>query len=179
MAPTHATRARRQSSFNTSSIVAVSHCGRTVSLVELYRTDWCNSSSVQESTVDCDALLAAVRAGAPRPERQPGQPPPCGAMRGPARVLAGGLPMPQFANMLTLIMADANGPSGRDDAWIVIDKTGLSGRFAFTLTCPPERMPDTQPPPGIPPIVQMVRRSSPRCRSNSASSSSRAEAGWR
>jgi len=34
----------------------------------------------------------------------------------------------------------------------VIDKTGLSGRFAFTLRWTPERMPDTQPPPGIPPI---------------------------
>jgi hypothetical protein len=33
-------------------------------------------------------------------------------MRGPARSLAGGLPMAQFANMLTNVMADAQWPAG-------------------------------------------------------------------
>jgi len=107
---------------------------------------------LRRSTVDCDALIAAIQAGAPRPTRQPNEPPPCGAMRGPARVLAGGIPMAQFANMLTLVMADANGPAGRDDGRVVIDKTGLSGRFAFTLAWTPERMPEGTPPPGLPPI---------------------------
>jgi uncharacterized protein (TIGR03435 family) len=107
---------------------------------------------LRQSTVDCDALMAAVRAGAPPPARQPNEPPPCGAMRGPARVLAGGLPMSQFANMLTLVMADANGPAGGSDARLVIDKTGLNGRFAFTLAWTPEKMPEGTPPPGIPPI---------------------------
>jgi uncharacterized protein (TIGR03435 family) len=116
------------------------------------RADGSLGPQLRQSTVDCDALMAAVRAGAPRPARQPNEPPPCGAMRGPARVLAGGVSMAQFANMLTLVMADANGPAGRDDAWVVIDKTGLSGRFAFTLAWTPERMPDTPPPPGLPPI---------------------------
>ena len=60
--------------------------------------------------------------------------------------------MAQFANMLTFAMADANGPAGRDDARLVIDKTGLSGRFAFTLAWTPERFPAEPPPPGIPPI---------------------------
>lgn len=60
--------------------------------------------------------------------------------------------MTQVANMLTLIMADADGPAGRDGARLVIDKTGLSGRFAFTLAWTPERIPEAPPPPGIPPI---------------------------
>jgi uncharacterized protein (TIGR03435 family) len=118
----------------------------------LARSDGSLGPQLRQSTVDCDALIAAVRAGGPPPPRQPNEPPPCGAMRGPARILAGGLPMAQFANMLTLVMADANGPAGRDDARMVIDKTGLSGRFAFTLAWTPERIPEASPPPGIPPI---------------------------
>ncbi len=118
----------------------------------LARADGALGPQLRQSTSDCDAIIAAVRAGAPPPARQPNEPPPCGAMRGPARVLAGGLPMAQFANMLTLVMADANGPAGSNDARLVIDKTGLSGRFAFTLAWTPERMPEGTPPPGIPPI---------------------------
>ena len=117
----------------------------------LARADRALGPQLRQST-DCDNLMAALQAGGPPPTRQPNQPPPCGAMRGPARVLAGGLPMAQFANMLTLVMADANGPAGRDDARMVIDKTGLSGRFAFTLAWTPERIPEAPPPPGIPPI---------------------------
>jgi uncharacterized protein (TIGR03435 family) len=118
----------------------------------LARADGSLGPQLRQSTVDCDALMAALQAGGPPPARQPNEPPPCGAMRGPARVLAGGLPMAQFANMLTLVMADANGPAGRDDARMVIDKTGLSGRFAFTLAWTPERLPEAAPPPGILPI---------------------------
>jgi uncharacterized protein (TIGR03435 family) len=117
----------------------------------LARADRSLGPQLRQSTV-CDARIAASRAGGPPPERQPNEPPPCGAMRGPARVLAGGIPMAQFANMLTLVMADANGPAGRDDARLVIDKTGLSGRFAFTLAWTPEQIPEGAPPPGIPPI---------------------------
>ena len=116
------------------------------------RADGSLGPQLRQSTVDCDALIAAVRAGAPPPARQPNEPPPCGAMRGPARVMAGSIPMSQLANMLTLVMADANGPAGREDARLVIDKTGLNGRFAFTLAWTPERIPEAAPPPGIPPI---------------------------
>jgi uncharacterized protein (TIGR03435 family) len=116
------------------------------------RADRALGPQLRQSSFDCDALIAAFQAGSPPPARQPNEPPPCGAMRGPARVLAGGIPMAQFANMLTLVMADANGPAGRDDARIVIDKTGLSGRFALTLAWTPERIPEAPPPPGIPPV---------------------------
>jgi len=116
------------------------------------RADGSLGPQLRRPTIDCDALIAAVQAGAPPPARQPNEPPPCGAMRGPARVIAGSIPMSQLATMLTLVMADANGPTGRDDARVVIDKTGLSGRFAFTLAWTPERIPEAPPPPGIAPI---------------------------
>jgi uncharacterized protein (TIGR03435 family) len=118
----------------------------------LARPDGSLGPQLRRATVDCDALLASVRAGGPPPARQPNEPPPCRAMRGPARVLSGGIPMSQFANMLTFVIADANGPAGRDDGRLVIDKTGLNGRFAFTLAWTPERIPEGAPPAGIPPI---------------------------
>jgi bla regulator protein blaR1 len=118
----------------------------------LARPDGSLGPQLRQATIDCDALMEAVRAGAPPPARQPNEPPPCGAMRGPARVLAGSFSRSQLANMLTFIIADANGPAGRDAARLVIDKTGLSGRFAFTLAWTPEQIPETPPPPGIPPI---------------------------
>ena len=116
------------------------------------RADGSLGPELRESTSGCDAIIAAVNAGGAPPARQPNEPPPCGAMRGPARVIAGGLPMAQFANMLTIVMADANGPAGGVGARLVIDKTGLSGRYAFTLAWTPEKIPEGTPPPGIPPI---------------------------
>jgi uncharacterized protein (TIGR03435 family) len=115
----------------------------------LARPDGSTGPALRQSTVDCDALVAAVRAGGAPPARQPNEPPPSGAMRGPARVLAGGVGMPQFATMLTNILIDVD---GADFARLVIDKTGLTGRFAFTLAWTPDKMPDGPPPPGIPPI---------------------------
>lgn len=114
------------------------------------RADGKLGPQLRQSAVDCDALVAAVRAGALPPARQSNQPPPCAAMRGPARMLSGGIPMQQFATMLTVALADASG--GRDRGRLVIDKTGLMGRFEFTLTWTPEQMPTAAPPPGVPPI---------------------------
>jgi hypothetical protein len=37
--------------------------------------------------------------------------------------------MQQFATMLTVALADDSGPTGRDQARLVIDKTGLNGGF--------------------------------------------------
>ena len=116
------------------------------------RTDGSLGPQLRQSTSGCEAIIAGVNAGAPVPPRQPGEPPPCGAMRGPARIIAGGLPMEQFANILTNVMADANGPAGGVGARVVIDKTGLSGRFAFTLAWTPEKIPEGTSPPGIPPV---------------------------
>jgi uncharacterized protein (TIGR03435 family) len=119
----------------------------------LARADGSLGPQLKRPAIDCDAIIAAVNAGAPPPQRQqPTDPPPCGAMRGPARVIAGSIPMSTLANMLTFVMADANGPAGSADARLVVDRTGLSGRFAFTLSWTPERMPEGSPPPGLPPI---------------------------
>ena len=105
------------------------------------RADGKLGPQLQQSTANCDG---------PPPPRQPNQPPPCGAMRGPARVMAGGIPMRRFAEMLTAIMAV--GVPANADGRLVVDKTGLSGRFAFDLTWTPEKMPTVEPPPGVPPI---------------------------
>ena len=119
----------------------------------LAKADGSLGPQLKRPAIDCDAIIAAVNAGAPPPQRQqPTDPPPCGAMRGPARVIAGSIPMSLFANMLTNILADANGPAGGVGARLVIDNTGLSGRFGFTLAWTPEKMPEGTPPAGIPPI---------------------------
>ena len=116
------------------------------------RADGKLGPELRKSLVDCDALVAAVRAGGPPPPRQPNQPPPCAAMRGPARILSGGIPMQQFATMLTMAVADGNGSVARDQGRLVIDKTGLTGRFEFTMSWTPEQMPTAAPPSGVPPI---------------------------
>src|SRR5687768_11882808 len=65
----------------------------------LARPDGAVGPQLRQATIDCDALIAAVQAGGPRPTARPNEPPPCAAMRGPARILSGGIPMSQFANM--------------------------------------------------------------------------------
>jgi uncharacterized protein (TIGR03435 family) len=92
---------------------------------------------MRKPAADCDAAIAA---GIP-PPRQAGEPPPCGLMGGPARTIAGGATMQQLVGNL----------SNRVER-LVVDKTGLAGRFAFTLAWTPDRMPTADPPPGIPPI---------------------------
>ena len=105
------------------------------------RADGKLGPQLRQSTANCDG---------PPPPRQPNEPPQCGAMRGPARVMAGGIPMRRFTEMLTAIMAVGTPASA--DGRLVVDKTGLSGRFAFNLTWTPEQMPTVAPPAGIPPV---------------------------
>lgn len=101
------------------------------------RTDRRLGPEMRKPAADCDAAIAA---GIP-PPRQPGKPPPCGLMGSPARTIAGGATMQQLAANLAV----------RSER-LVIDKTGLAGRFAFTLAWTPDRIPTEAPPPGIPPI---------------------------
>jgi uncharacterized protein (TIGR03435 family) len=103
----------------------------------LARADGRLGPEMRKPAADCDAAIAA---GIP-PPRQPGEPPPCGLMGGPARTIAGGATMQQLAGNL----------SNRVER-LVVDKTGLAGRFAFTLAWTPDRIPTEAPPPGIPPI---------------------------
>ncbi len=101
------------------------------------RADRRLAPEMRKPAADCEAAIAA---GIP-PPRQPGEPPPCGLMGGPARMIAGGATMQQLAANLTV----------RLDR-LVFDKTGLTGRFAFNLAWTPDRLPTEAPPPGIPPI---------------------------
>ena len=92
---------------------------------------------MRKPAADCEAAIAA---GVP-PPRQPGEPPPCGMMGGPSFTRAGGATMQQLVVNL----------SNRVER-LVVDKTGLAGRFAFTLAWTPDRIPTETPPAGIPPI---------------------------
>jgi len=90
---------------------------------------------------DCDALARGRRAGGPPPAPpQPGEPIPCGMMVGIGNMNAGGLAMADLARSLS-------GFVNR----IVVDKTGLSGRYDFQLTYTPEGRGLPGLPPGAPP----------------------------
>jgi uncharacterized protein (TIGR03435 family) len=101
------------------------------------RADGRLGPEMRKPAADCDAAIAA---GIP-PPRQPGEPPPCGLMGGPARTIAGGATMQQLAANLSVRLER-----------MVFDKTGLAGRFAFNLAWTPDRLPTEAPPLGVPPI---------------------------
>jgi uncharacterized protein (TIGR03435 family) len=79
--------------------------------------------------VDCEARFAAARRGGGPPPAfpAPGQPMECGFMMGPGTMNVGGMPMLELARSLSPMV-------GR----IVIDKTGLKGRYDFQMTYAPE-----------------------------------------
>ena len=77
--------------------------------------------------VDCQSRQTARRGGPPPAPPQPGQPIECGAMMGPGNLNVGGMPMSELARSLSPLV-------GR----IVIDKTGLNGRYDFQMTYAPE-----------------------------------------
>jgi bla regulator protein blaR1 len=108
----------------------------------LARADGRLGAGLHKSDVDCDAVFAARRGGAPPPPRRgPMDPPPCNLMGGPARIISGGVPIEQLAVNL-----------GNRVERLVIDKTGLAGRFEFNFAFTPDRIPDGAPPPGVPPV---------------------------
>jgi len=86
--------------------------------------------------------------GGPPPPGTPfslGERPPCGSRGGFGQMIAGGMPMTQFAQQLSQL-------TGR----VVIDRTGLTGGYDLDLkfTPTPEQLPPGPPPPGVelPPI---------------------------
>jgi uncharacterized protein (TIGR03435 family) len=116
---------------------------RTMPIFELViaRKDGRLGPGLHKSDVDCDALVAADRAGTAAPARGPGEPPPCRLIGGPARTIAAAVTMQQLA-------ANLSNHLGR----LVVDRTGLHDRFDFNLAWTPEQLPTTAPPPGIPPV---------------------------
>jgi uncharacterized protein (TIGR03435 family) len=117
----------------------------------LARSDGKLGPQLKASDVDCAAIIAAARArggrgpmGPPPDPGRGGPPPQCGVRIGPGNMAVGGSPMTQVASSLSIF-------AGR----IVVDKTGLSGAYDFTLTWTPDQMP--QRPPGAPePLVNGV-----------------------
>jgi uncharacterized protein (TIGR03435 family) len=96
---------------------------------------------LRKTDLDCDALFASGRPPVPAAPRQPGEPPPCRLIGGPARTIAAGVTMQQLA-------ANLSNHLGR----FVVDRTGLTDRYDFNLAWTPDRLPPGPPPPGIPPI---------------------------
>jgi uncharacterized protein (TIGR03435 family) len=94
----------------------------------LAREDGRLGPKLSAAKVDCEARFNAVRRGGPPPGfPAPGQQAECGFMMGPGSMNVGGMPMSELARALS--------PSvGR----IVIDKTGLKGRYDFLMTYAPE-----------------------------------------
>ena len=78
---------------------------------------------------DCAAIVAAEIRGE-RPASRPGERPVCGLIAGPNRIAGGNQSMSQLATTLT-------GPMSR----MVLDRTGLSGVFNFTLDFVPDGSP--------------------------------------
>jgi len=65
----------------------------------------------------------------------------CGMRIGPGQMVMGGVPMPQFAMVLSNFVQR-----------VVLDRTNLAGAFDFRLSWTPERIPQGPPPPGAPPL---------------------------
>ena len=94
----------------------------------LARADGKLGPKLSAAKVDCEARFSAARRGGPPPEcPAPGQPIECGFMMGGGNMNVGGMPMLELARALSPMV-------GR----IVIDKTGLKGRYDFQLAFAPE-----------------------------------------
>jgi uncharacterized protein (TIGR03435 family) len=85
------------------------------------RADGRLGRGLTRSTLDCDAVAAAARAGNPMPDLPNGAGP-CRVWESTDTILAGGITMAELARHLT-------GPSGRQ----VVDRTGRDGRWEFAL----------------------------------------------
>jgi uncharacterized protein (TIGR03435 family) len=131
------------------------------------RSDGKLGPQLKASEADCAAIVAAARArggrgpmGPPPDPGRGGPPPQCGIRIGPGNMAVGGSPMSQVATSLSMF-------AGR----IVVDKTGLSGSYDFTLTWTPDQMPGRdngrRARRSRRRSIRMVRRCSPRSRSSS------------
>jgi len=113
------------------------------------RSDGKLGPQLKPSTIDCEAFRAAARARSvpagppppPPPPPQPGQPvAPCTTGGGRGGYLFGGsMPLLVLTQMLSRIVDRP-----------VIDKTGLSGNFDFTLVFAADQASSMPNPPGVP-----------------------------
>lgn len=113
----------------------------------LARGDGRLGPALKRSETDCGATFGAGRGRGPMPPPGPpvpGELMPCGIRIGPGNMAVGGAPLSQVANSLGMF-------AGR----IVLDRTGLTGNYDFSLTWTPDQMP--QRPPGAPdPLINSV-----------------------
>jgi bla regulator protein blaR1 len=113
----------------------------------LARQDRKLGPKIELSTTDCAALFGARRGGAPGPPPgppAPGERPQCGMFMGFGNIGAGDTTLANLAQMLSVRVNR-----------IVVDKTGLEGKYSFTLEFAPEQLPPAggpTPPPGAPPL---------------------------
>lgn len=106
----------------------------------LARSDRKLGAGLRPSTVDCAAMRG--RGGRGLSARGPaaaGERVPCGMRMAPNHVVAGGVSLAQFTQVLSQLTQR-----------IVLDRTGLEGRFDIDLSFTPDRMPQGSPPPGAP-----------------------------
>ena len=109
------------------------------------RSDGKLGPQIKKSETDCAAMFAPGRGRGPLlpppGPPQPGESIPCGMRIGPGTLVAGGMPLSQFAQSLGMF-------AGR----IVLDRTGLAGNYDITMTWTPDQMPRPAgdgPPPQI------------------------------
>jgi uncharacterized protein (TIGR03435 family) len=119
----------------------------------LARSDRTPGGGLRPSAVDCAAMRGRggrvgpppgpppPGAGAPNAAAAVGWPerPPCGMRMAPHEVRAGAATLAQLTQVLSQVTQR-----------IVIDRTGLEGRFDIDLTFTPDRLPQGPPPPGVP-----------------------------
>jgi bla regulator protein BlaR1 len=122
--------------------LAVHQDARVVSIYALVlaQSDGRLGPQVRRSEVDCQAFAIAARLPGgsppppPPPPPQPGERPTCGLFGGLGRFAAGGTSMAQLATTLS-----------QQVRRIVVDRTGLTGRFDFDLQWTPEQLPPRAP----------------------------------
>jgi uncharacterized protein (TIGR03435 family) len=113
----------------------------------LARSDGKLGPNLKKSETDCEAAFAAGRRrGGPMPPPpgppQPGDTIPCGIRIGMGNMTVGGVPLSQVANSLAMF-------AGR----VVLDRSGLTGNYDFSMTWTPDQMPQRPPGgPDLPPI---------------------------
>ena len=84
---------------------------------------------LQASSVDCEAMRGRGRGGPPPEPPPPSERPLCGIRFSPASLAGGGMPMAQFARVLSQAVQR-----------VVVDRTGLTGNFDFDLAWTPDQM---------------------------------------
>jgi uncharacterized protein (TIGR03435 family) len=105
------------------------------------RSDGRLGPQLRQSDVDCDAVRATRARGGPPQPPAAGEAPLCGSIAGPGRLTA------RAATLVALAGWYLSGIANR----IVIDRTGLTGVFDWTLEWSPEALPQPLRASGAPP----------------------------